>query len=83
MSTLTIRNLEEDVKLALRRRAVEHGLSLEAEVRRTLGEAVRDSGRPKTGAELLRRIRARVEPLGGIDLELPARETVRDPPDFE
>jgi hypothetical protein len=32
---------------------------------------------------LYERIRARVEPLGGIELELPPREPDRDPPRFD
>jgi hypothetical protein len=29
------------------------------------------------------RVRARFAPLGGVDLELPPREPVREPPRFE
>lgn len=32
---------------------------------------------------LYERIRAPVEPIGGIDLDLPPREPTRDPPRFE
>ena len=32
---------------------------------------------------LARAIRARIEPLGGVDLELPPREPMREPPDFD
>ncbi len=38
MATLTIRNLDEDVKRALRRRAADHGVSMEQEARTILGE---------------------------------------------
>jgi plasmid stability protein len=31
---------------------------------------------------LVESIRARIEPLGGIELELPPREAVRKPPDL-
>lgn len=37
---------------------------------------------PPTGRSLLEDIRALVEPLGGVELELPTRETTREPPDF-
>ena len=80
MTTLTVRNLDEGVKLALRRRAAEHGHSLEEEVRRTLRDAVRDPSKPKSGAELLQRIRAIVEPIGGIELEIPPRKAARKAP---
>jgi antitoxin FitA len=82
MSTITVRRLDEEVKGALRARAARRGHSLEEEVRRTLTNAVREEIRPRTGAELLAKIRARVEPLGGIELELPPRVRMREPPDF-
>ena len=34
------------------------------------------------GNSLVEAIRARVEPLGGIELELPARGAIRNPPEF-
>jgi hypothetical protein len=37
---------------------------------------------PQSGQSLLDSIRARVEPYGGIELELPEREPMREPPDF-
>lgn len=39
MNTITVRNVDDDVKQALRRRAVEHGVSMEQEVRTILREA--------------------------------------------
>jgi plasmid stability protein len=36
MGALTIRNIDDDVKLALRRRAAEHGISMEQEARNAL-----------------------------------------------
>jgi antitoxin FitA len=38
---------------------------------------------PPQRRNLYERIRALVEPLGGIDLELPPREPTRDPPTFD
>ena len=40
MSTLTIRNLDEDVKARLRVRAAENGRSMEAEVRAILRDSL-------------------------------------------
>ena len=34
-------------------------------------------------ANLAEAIRARFAPLGGVELELPPREPMRDPPDFK
>ena len=36
-----------------------------------------------TPANLAEAIRARFAPLGGIELELPPREPMREPPNFE
>ncbi len=33
-------------------------------------------------ADLAAAIRARIAPLGGVDLEIPPREPMREPPDF-
>ena len=84
MANLTVRNLDDGVAAVLRQRAAARGLSLEAEVRRTLTEAAAVEPRPPTGAVLLRRIRDIVEPAGGIDLDIPDRgRRARRPPDLE
>ena len=82
MSGITIRNLEPGLKERLRIRAAEHGISMEAEVRRILQTALSPTDKP-TGRNLADRIQARFAPLGGVDLELPAREPAREPPHFE
>jgi plasmid stability protein len=83
MSTITVRNLDEAVKQALRQRAATAGHSLEEEVRRTLKESVDREPRPRTGAELYRRIREIVEPVGGIELDIPPRRPARKLPRYE
>lgn len=80
MATMTIRNLEDDLKTRLRMRAAQHGRSMEEEARSILRSALR--AEPLSGRSLVDSIRAMVEPYGGIDLELPPRELPRDPPDF-
>jgi hypothetical protein len=50
MATMTIRNIDDQLKARLRVRAAQHGRS--------------------------------IEPLGGVELELPPREPLRTPPDF-
>lgn len=47
MSTLTIRNLDPEVKQTLRRLAAERGVSMEQEARDRLAESVGRSGRRK------------------------------------
>jgi len=82
MSSITIRNLDPAIKERLRVRAAEHGHSMEAEVRRILQTTLKGSA-SIPASNLYERIRARVDPLGGIDLELPPREPTRDPPRFD
>lgn len=83
MATMTIRNLGDDVKARLRVQAAEHGRSMEEEVRCILRDAVAAGGvREETGAGLVADIRARVERFGGVELELPPRGPMREPPDF-
>lgn len=49
MAQFIVRDLEEDVKTRLKRRARRHGRSMEDEVRHILRKAVRDEGRPASG----------------------------------
>ena len=49
MAQLVVRNLDDDVKAKLRRRADAHGRSMEAEVREILRDAVKEEARPKEG----------------------------------
>lgn len=82
MATMTIRNLDDDVKARLRIRAARHGHSMEEEARSILRAALATEPQASTGATLVKAIRARVEPFGGIELELPPRTPMREPPDF-
>lgn len=81
-TSITIRNLEAGTKQRLRLRAARHGHSMEAEARDILRQSL--AHEPLAEAvNLAEAIRRRMAPLGGIDLELPARELTRDPPTFE
>ncbi|MFI4973503.1 MAG: plasmid stabilization protein [Caulobacterales bacterium] len=81
MASITIRNLEETLKSKLRLRAARHGRSMEEEARHILRDAL--SRRAAAPENLYDAIRRRIEPLGGVELELPPREPVRDPPRFD
>ena len=83
VSSITIRNLDPVLKEKLRVRAAERGHSMEAEVREILRAALSRKGPPANGADLYARIRARFEPLGGVELDLPPREPRREPPRFD
>ena len=53
MAQLVVRNLEDEVKARLRRRAKQHGCSLEELVRDILRDAVKDRGpQRKLGTEI-------------------------------
>jgi antitoxin FitA len=80
MASITIRNLDPSLKERLRVRAAEHGHSMEAEARRILQMALAESARRRRERNLYERIHARFVRLGGVDLDLPAREPAREPP---
>ena len=80
MASITIRNLDDDVKTRLRVRAAGNHRSMEEEARLILRDAV---GRKPGNQNLAEAIRARIAPLGGVDLELPPRESGREPPAFD
>ena len=81
MATLTIRNLDDDVKTRLRVRAAQHCQSMEEEAR-SIRLALSTPAEAHTGGALVKAIRAWVERFGGIELELPVREPMREPPNF-
>jgi plasmid stability protein len=77
MASITIRNLDDGLKNRLRVRAAEHGRSMEEEVREILRQTV---GKPVTPENLGEAIHRRFAALGGVDLELPPREPMPEPP---
>lgn len=79
MATLTIRRFEDDLKAKLRRRAAAHRRSMEEEARHILRSALAaDEEAP--GPNLADAIRQRLAPLGGVELQIPEREPMREPP---
>jgi plasmid stability protein len=80
VASITIRNLDESVKRKLRLRAAQRNRSMEDEARDILRTALAQE--PTQHGNLADAIRRRIEPLGGVDLPLPARGPKRDPPDF-
>ncbi len=84
MGALTVRNLDDGTKQALRLRAARKGSSLEEEVRSILRRAAaEDMAPPRRHASLYDAIRDLVEPHGGFDLEIPERAPPRDPPPLD
>jgi plasmid stability protein len=80
MATLTIRQLDERTKTRLRVRAAHHGRSMEEEAREILRLALTVPS-PATG-NLAESIRRRFRALGGLELEMPQRDAMREPPGF-
>ena len=78
MASMTIRNLDDDIKQRLRVQAAEHGHSMEEEARAILRAALTEPASPN----LAQAIRARFAPLGGVELDIPPREPMREPPRF-
>ena len=64
MASITIRNLDDDLKRRLRVRAAENGRSMEEEVREILRHAVSPPSAPQN---LGQSIHARFAALGGIE----------------
>ncbi len=81
MASITVRNLDEDLKRRLRIRAAQNGHSMEQEAREILNESLRPA--PFTGKDLADALRWTFEPLNGAELELPPRGPGREPPAFD
>ena len=81
MASITIRNLDEQTKSRLRVRAAHHSRSMEDEVRSILRTALAQESTPSRN--LADVIRAHFQAIGGIDLRLPEREPMREPPRFK
>lgn len=80
MASMTIRNIDDRLKQRLRVRAATHGRSMEDEARDILKMVL--AQQEATSGNLAGAIRARLQPLGGVELEIPVREPIRDAPDF-
>ena len=79
MATLTIRNLDDEVKDLLRLSAAKNGHSMEEEARLILGRALATVDR---AGGLGSRIRNRFNVDGGVELELPSRREKATAADF-
>ena len=80
MATLTIRQLDEKTKARLRVQAAHHGRSMEEEAREILRLSL-TAGQPSK-KNLAESIRQRFSAFGGVELELPKRDRMRQPPNF-
>jgi plasmid stability protein len=81
MASIMIRNLDDGLKSKLRVRAAQHGRSMEEEARHILRCALTE--KPREPTDLYEAIRRRIEPIGGVDLDIPPRQPLREPPRFD
>ncbi len=81
MASITIRNLDDRLKQNLRVRAAQHSRSMEEEARDILRNTL---GAVEPGhSSLAEAVRRRFASFGGIDVTIPSREPVREPPNFD
>jgi plasmid stability protein len=78
MSTLTVRNLDDELKTRLRVRAARNGRSMEAEAREILRASLSTPARTGMGT----RIHNRFAGLGLDEITLPPRDELTRPPGF-
>lgn len=70
MANITVRNLDDQVQQRLKRRAAEHGRSMEAEARSILTAALTRGGLARSWVEAMSELR-------GDDIPLPPRSLPR------
>ena len=81
MGSITISDLDEGLVERLNKRAAGNGRTVEEEAREILAEALPYvHPAPENLAEAIRSL---FEPIGGADLELPERATIREAPLFD
>ena len=79
MASITVRNLNDRLKRKLRKRAAGNGRSMEQEVRDILRAALEEEAQAKNLGTAFHEV---FKPFGGVELELPCREQMREPPRF-
>lgn len=85
MASITVRNLDEGLKRRLRVRAAVNGRSMEQEVREILAAVLGEESAPPPedlGSAIRRQFAAFHAEFGDVELEMPSREPMREPPAF-
>jgi plasmid stability protein len=81
MAAITIRNVDDALKKRLRMQAAAHGRSMEEEARDILRSALsREAAKSQHLGSALHEL---FKPYGGVDLDIPEREPMREPPRFD
>lgn len=81
MAAITIRNVDDALKKRLRMQAAAHGRSMEEEARDILRAAL--SREPARSENLGSALHELFKSHGGVDLDIPEREPMREPPRFD
>lgn len=81
MSSILIRQLDDETKRRLRMRAARQGHSMEQEAREILRRSLASD--TSQGLHFVDEIRRRIAPLGGVDLPVIPRGPMPDPPDLD
>ena len=79
MATLTIRDLDDDLKHRLRVRAAGLNRSMEEEARQILRAALTA---PQAPTDLVSHLRSLMADVGPVDVPVVSRQGGREPPDF-
>ena len=81
MASITIRDLDDGLKRRLRFRAAEQGRSMEEEARNILRAAL--TTETSQAKNLGTAIHLLFKSFGGVKLDIPPREPMREPPRFD
>jgi len=81
VASITVRNLDDGMKRRLRIRAAENDRSMEQEVREILRTVLAEDNAPSEN--LGTALHSLFAPFGGVELDLPPRTPMREPPTFD
>ena len=81
MASITIRDLDDGLKRRLRFRAADHGRSMEEKARNILpATQATESGQAKNLGTTIHQL---FKSFGGVELDIPPQEPMREPPRFD
>lgn len=81
MASITIRNLDDKIRQKLQARAAENNRSMEEEAGLILYHALAEDPLPEKG--LGTAIHQLFKAVGGVELDIPPRQPMREPPRFD
>ena len=81
MASITIRNLDDKIKQKLQVRAAENNRSMEEEVREILRSTL--DATSSLEKNLGTKIHQMFMAVGGVELDIPPRQPMREPPRFD